>query len=231
MVTLPNIKTLFIPHKTMREVKQPEYGDDMRAIEIWARSQKAAGSAGAVEFSALFDAGASGVAVPMSGMTSTNLRTGAVQEFLPLFAGDTGYPPSAFFSGTIIDILIGGGGWYVTPASAIAYNVFGTIAVNAPNFVGPTPTIGIQVFLHVGQVLTTAGAVNGFRATSSQQNLSSGQHHQFVIADFPTTTIQGADLTFTNTPLATLRSTGGLPYIGGWGVGVVWDTRNTLTQA
>ena len=39
---LQAIKALFIPHKTMKQVTQPGYGDDMRAIEMWANTLKIA---------------------------------------------------------------------------------------------------------------------------------------------------------------------------------------------
>lgn len=222
---------LFIPHKAMSTLKQPDYKDDMRAIEIWAKGLKSGAGAGAVSFSAETDAGASGAGIPIGGMANASLRAGVMTSLLPLFSGDTGYPPGTFFSGTVITAIIGGGGWYSAPAAAASYNLLETIEVFAPNFTGPTPTIGILVYLRVAQVLTAAGAVNGFKVVSNQINIASGAHHQFVTGDFPAPTIQGADLTWTNTPLATLKSTGGLPYIGGWAVSVVWDTANQLTQA
>src|SRR5271156_381465 len=38
MALLTAAKKLFIPHKTMTKVQQPEYGNDMRAIEIYLNS-------------------------------------------------------------------------------------------------------------------------------------------------------------------------------------------------
>lgn len=220
---------LFIPHKAMPQVKQPDYKDDMRAIEIWAKGLKSGGTAGAVLFQMILGNGQP--SVTFGGFPATILTNGEVFCNFPLFAGDTGYSPNVFSSGTVIDTEIGGGGGYTIPTTAIGYHVMQVPQIFAPSFTGPTSTIGITVFLRAVQNLTTAGASNSIVVTSKQQNLVSQQHKVLQTTDFLAPSIVGTDLSFITATGATVQSAGGLPYMVGWAIGVVWDTANTLTQA
>lgn len=220
---------LFIPHKEMDPVDQPGYGHDMREIEMWSQTLTSGGTSGAVGFSGIVGSG--GAAVTWGGIENTTLATSTFFSFLPLFAGDTGYPASAFLSGTTIVPSIGGGGFYTVGTTTAAYNLISAMSLQAPSFTGPTTTIGVILYLRAAQVLTAASAtLNAFKATSRQQNLTSNQTHNFASTDFLSPTIIGTDLTFSGTPAA-LHSAGGLPYIGSWNVSISWDTADTLTQA
>ena len=224
------LKDLFIPHKTTRSpVSQPDYGNDMRAIEIWAKGIKTGSSAGALRVQ--MSVGNAAPSTMFGGFSNTVLNSGQAFIMLPLFAGDTGYPPAAFFSGTIINTVIGGGGTYTVPTTASAYHVIQAPQVTAPNFIGPTATIGVSLLFRTVQVLTAAATPNSLLAHSNVINLASGANHLFQTTDFPAPSIVGADLTFITATGATIHSAGGLPYLSGWSLIVTWDTANTLTQA
>lgn len=220
---------LFIPHKTTKSpVSQPDYKNDMRAIEIWAKGLKSGSSAGAV--STFFNVGNAVPSATFGGFVNAALNGGTVSLLSPIFAGDTGYPPGEFFSGTIIDTVIGGAGWYSVATSASAYRVMQAPQVFAPSFTGPTPTIGIILLFRTVQVLTAPGTPNSLIVASKQIDIPSQGHHLFQVSDFLTPTIVGADLSFITATGATIASSGGLPYISGCSVIAVWDAANTFTQ-
>jgi hypothetical protein len=123
--------------------------------------------------------------------------------------------------------VVGGGGFLYVPATATSKVLFSTPFVEVGNFTGPTSTIGVTLFFSAVEVNGVAPAANSFRVSSHQINLTSGGSHVLTSSDFNSSTIVGADLTFSGTPI-TLHSTGGtIPYIVGWSVAVEWDTANT----
>ena len=220
---------LFIPRK-MDPKAHPGYQHDMRDIEMWTKGLTSGGTSGAVAFVATFGAGTGAVAVGWQGYSPTNVHLGSFASFMPIFAGDTGYPPGAFSSGSVVDIEIGGGGGVFIPASAATVNFFQNFALDGPSFTGPTSTIELTLILQAVQLATSVPSSNAFNAKSKVISLSSGGSHNFTSSDFTSPTIVGTDLTFSGTPLH-LTTTGGLPYFVSWNVIATWDTANTLTQA
>jgi hypothetical protein len=229
MATTPNNKKLIVPHKTMPRIKQPEYGQDMRQIEMWANALPSAGSTGSFHFQS--DSISTGnIAAWGSGAVGFTGTTTPQGNF-PVFGGRPGLAPGSFVSGTIVDYVGGGGGYVYTSPGAGVKTLFGAATFQAPTFTGPSATVGAELVVSAIEMNGVSPAANAFHVISHQINLATGASHILTGSDYAAATIVGTDLAFASGAL-TCGNAGGTapPYLVGWSVILIYDTANTYSS-
>ena len=171
---------LFIPHKTMPQVKQPEYGQDMRQIEMWAKGLKAGTAPSFLQIFAGPDDNANPSTVNWlgSGGNSTGVLTGNDnQSFVPLFSNSTGH--DVFYSF--------GSAWMALINNTLSACFF-------PMLVAPTFTGGpIEVSLQINAA--NAAMTQYFLAPNTTALfLTSGASAQFASGNYTGSFHVGTDL-------------------------------------
>jgi hypothetical protein len=218
---------LFIPRKNTPTAgeHQPDYETDMRAIEMWANRQKPGDTVGGFQIS-IGGIGTGQVAAWGAGNVGFTGTT-TPQTTFTIAGGTPGYPPSMTVSGTTVLAVLGSGGFLYCPAAGTQI-IFGNVIFDAPQFTGPSPTVGAIVYLSVVEANGVTPAVNALHVASRQINIASGGNHLLLAADYSVATIVGADLTFTGG--VTRTTAGNYPLIAAWSLSVIWDTANTYTS-